>query len=53
MPKKQQYKIGEEDKVELYQHFFEKMIDFDYTPWWIGVELAFISRALELAASED
>lgn len=46
------YKLGEDDKMELFQHFFEKMIDFDYTPYYIGSELAYISRAMEFAEDE-
>lgn len=47
--KNPQYKIGEEDKVELFREFFKTMIDFGYTPFNIGVELAYIARALEQA----
>ncbi len=47
--KESQYKIGEEDKVGLYQEFFKLMLDFGYDPFFIGQELAFIARALNLA----
>ena len=43
------YRIGEEDKMELYQRFFKKMVDFDYSPEYIGEELAYIARAIEQA----
>ena len=51
MADKNQYKIGGEDKVELYRDFLKTMIDFGYTPFFIGQELAFISRALDLATN--
>ena len=47
--KNPQYKIGEEDKMELFREFFKMMIDFGYSPEFIGKELAYISRALEQA----
>jgi len=40
------YEIGEEDKMELYRAFIKKMIDKDYTPEFIGEELAAIAHAL-------
>jgi len=49
--KKQQYKLCEEDKMELYREFFQNMIDFGYTPEFIGGELAYIARAIEQAAT--
>ncbi len=51
--KNKQYKIGEEDKMELFKEFFRLMIDFGYTPEFIGGELAYIARAIEQASAED
>ena len=51
--KNRQYKIGEEDKVELFREFFRAMIDFGYTPEFIGGELAYIVRAVEQALARD
>jgi len=39
--------MGDEDKMELYKDFIEIMLEFGYTPFFIGKELAFISRAIE------
>lgn len=47
---KSPYKIGDEDKVELFREFFRMMIYFDYSPEFIGDELAYIARALDQAA---
>lgn len=44
-----QYKIGTEDKMELYREFFKTLIDMGYTPEFIGGELAYIARAIEQA----
>ena len=40
------YKLGEEDKMELYRAFFQKMIDEGYSPEYIGLELAVVAHAL-------
>ena len=43
------YKLGDEDEVELYSEFFKAMLDFGYTPFYIGTKLAYIVRAIEQA----
>ncbi len=43
---RKEYKIGEEDKMELYRAFFQKMIEEGYSPEYIGEELAIIAHAL-------
>jgi len=48
-----QYRIGEEDKMELYREFFKAMIDFGYAPFFIGQRLAEIVRAVEMAEGES
>ncbi len=40
------HKIGEEDKMELYRAFFQKMLDEGYCPEYIGIELAVVAHAL-------
>lgn len=40
------YKIGEEDKMELYRAFFQKMLDEGYSPEYIGEELAVVVHAI-------
>jgi len=40
------YKLSEEDKMELYRGFFQKMIEEGYSPEYIGTELAIIAHAL-------
>ena len=41
------YKLGDEDKMELYAEFIKFMLDLGYAPFFIGKELAFIARAIE------
>ena len=48
-----QYKMGEEDKVELLREFFRTMTDFGYTPEFIGGELAYLVRALKQAGESE
>ena len=50
--KNPQCKIGEEEKMELCEEFFKQMIDFGYTPAYIGRELAYVARAMEQAREE-
>lgn len=47
------YKIGTEDKVELYREFFKTMLDFGYAPFYIGEKLAYIVRAIEQAEEKE
>jgi len=51
--RKSQFEIGKEDKMELYREFFKQMIDFGYTPAYIGEVLAYVARALEQAIEEE
>jgi len=48
-----QYKLGEEDEMELYREFFKQMADFGYAPFFIGKMLAFLARAIEQASEEE
>jgi hypothetical protein len=43
---KANYKLGEEEKMELYKAFYKKMLDEGYTPEYIGLELAILAHAL-------
>ena len=47
------YKLGDEDERELYMEFFKAMLDFGYTPFYIGNKLAYIVRAIEQAKEEN
>ncbi len=40
------YKLGEEDKMELYRAFFQKMLDQGYSAEVIGAELAIVTHAI-------
>jgi len=46
------YKIGEEDKMELYRAFFQKMIEEGYSPEFIGEELAVVAHALQTSVED-
>ena len=41
-------KIGDEDRVQMYQAYYDQMLKFGYSPEYIGEELAFIVRATRM-----